>query len=314
MNEFELIRRLTQSLPADASVRAGVGEDCAVLEMGWPDRYLLFKTDAVVEGVHFTPETRPEQIGHKALGRCLSDIASMAGRPSHAVVTLGLPPRHDVARVEAVYQGMRTLADRYQVSIVGGETTVNPGGLFLSLAVLGTAAKDRCLLRSGALPDDALFVTGELGGAMGGKHLDFEPRLREAQWLAESFPVHAMIDLSDGLAGDLPHLLRASGVGAELHASSIPVSRAARQPVNRPPRGSAKTPLEAALTDGEDFELLFAVASAQAVPLADAWRKQFPGLRLSCIGKITAEPGVRVRDRRGTTPLTVHGYTHFEQP
>jgi thiamine-monophosphate kinase len=309
MNEFELINLLKPSLPANASVVVGAGDDCAVLDLGLADRLVLFKTDAVVEGVHFQSADEPRRVGHKALARCLSDIAAMAGSPTAALVTLGLPPAFEAAQVQMIYEGANALAARYQMAIVGGETTKSPDRLFISVSALGTAAKNKCILRSGAKAGDAVFVTGELGGSSAGKHLDFEPRLQEATWLVENFTVHAMIDLSDGLAGDLRHILQASHVGAELHAASIPISRAARL-LGRA-ESSTKPPLLAALTDGEDFELLFTIASREAVPLLDAWRKRFPGLPLTCIGKITAEPGLTLRDKEGARPLTAHGYTHF---
>jgi len=172
MNEFELIAKITPSLPGSASVLVGAGDDCAVLDVGTPGTRLLFKTDAVVEGIHFLPDTPPEKIGHKALARCLSDIAAMAGTPTHAVVTLALPAGFDAARVEAIYAGMNALARRHQVAIVGGETTTNPERLLLSIAMLGQVAADKCLLRSGARAGDAIFVTGELGGSLAGKHLE----------------------------------------------------------------------------------------------------------------------------------------------
>lgn len=309
MNEFELIAMLSASLSTNASVSVGAGDDCAVLDLGLLDRLVLFKTDAVVEGIHFTAGTAPEKIGHKAFARCLSDIAAMAGTPSAALITLALQPDFDPQFVQAIYQGMNALAGKYKVAIVGGETTTNPERLLISVAMLGTVAKDKCARRSGAKPGDAIFVTGQLGGSLAGKHLDFDPRLREAGWLAGHFAIHAMIDLSDGLAGDLPHLLKASGVGAEIFSNAIPISQAARRAVKA--GHSTKTPLRAALTDGEDFELLFTVASRAAVPLLDAWKKQFPDLRLTCIGKITAEPGLRIRDQKGVHRLTAHGYTHF---
>ena len=220
------------------------------------------------------------------------------------------------------------------------------------------------VLRSGAEAGDAIFVTGELGGSLAGKHLEFEPRLAEARWLAQHFSLHAMLDVSDGLAGDLRHLLTASRVGAELLASRSPSAGEARRaakgphlgggPGVRPSSGAAasasrgasglpnvpgeaepaapedgrtpaqspspvppargapaKPPLLAALTDGEDFELLFTVASRDAVPLLDAWKKQFPGLALTCIGKIKAGEGITIRDKQGVRPLTAHGYVHF---
>jgi len=309
MNEFELIGRLTRSLATNQAVTVGAGDDCAVLDVGLGDRLLLFKTDAIVEGIHFVSGTPPEKIGHKALGRCLSDIAAMAGSPLAALVTIALQRDFDPKLVEVVYSGLNALARRHQVAIVGGETTTNPERMLLSVAVLGSVARGKALLRSGAEVGDAILVTGDLGGALAGKHLDFQPRLEQAQWLAQHFSVHAMIDLSDGLAGDLRHVLKASRVGAELLATAIPVSAEARRAAKA--SASAKPPLMAAMTDGEDFELLFTVAGRDAVPLLDAWKKKFPDLRLSCIGKITAREGITIKDRQGVRPLTEHGYMHF---
>ena len=310
MNEFDLIAMLSASLPTNASVRVGAGDDCAVLDLGLPDRFVLLKTDAVVEGIHYGPDAPPEKIGHKALARCLSDIAAMAGTPSAALVTLALPHKFDPQFVRAISSGMNALAVLHGVAIVGGETTTNPERILISVALLGTVAKDKCLLRSGAKPGDAIFVTGQLGGSLAGKHLDFEPRLNEARWLAGQFDIHAMIDLSDGLAGDLPHILKSSGVGAEIFSDAIPISRVARALVRE--AHSSKTALQAALTDGEDFELLFTVRSRDAVPLLDAWRQRFPDLPLTCIGKVTARPGLQIRSKKGIQLLTAHGYTHFE--
>src|SRR6266853_6765319 len=297
MTEFELINRLTRSLPTNKSVVVGAGDDCAVLDAGLADRLLLFKTDAVVEGIHFTAGTPPEKIGHKALARCLSDIAAMAGTPSAALVTIALPRNFDPDFVEAMYAGLNGLARRHEVAVVGGETTTNPERTLISIALLGWAPRGKAVLRSGAEVGDAIFVTGELGGSLAGKHLEFEPRLAEARWLAQHFSLHAMIDLSDGLAGDLRHILKASRVGAELLSSAIPISRAARLAA----KGgvSAKPPLLAALTDGEDFELLFTIGNRAAVPLLDAWKAQFPKLQLSCIGKITAGEGITIKDQHG---------------
>ena len=315
MNEFDLIAKLTKSLPTNQNVVTGVGDDCAVLDLGVPDKLILFKTDAVVEGVHFTKGTPPEKIGRKALARCLSDIAAMAGSPVAALVTLGLPapPKRSEGGPEPfkpefvakIYDGLNALAGKTGVAIVGGETTANPGGIFISIALLGTVTRGKQILRSGAKTGDAIFVTGELGGSLVGKHLEFEPRLEEARWLAEHFAIHAMIDLSDGLAGDLRHILKAGGGGAELLKGAIPISRAAKlQP-------QKKLPFAAALTDGEDFELLFTIASRDAVKLIDAWKMKFPKLKLSCIGKIVAGEGILLRDKHGAHPLNARGHVHF---
>ncbi|NLH73778.1 MAG: thiamine-monophosphate kinase [Verrucomicrobia bacterium] len=311
MNELELIQNLIPMLPTNSAVVTGAGDDCAVVDVGLPDKHLLLKTDAVVEGIHFTADAVGSAVGHKALGRCLSDVAAMGGVPLCAVVTIGLPSGFEFERVRSIYEGMANLARRYDVAIVGGETTASPERVFISVAVLGTVPKSACILRSGAQPGDAIFVSGTLGGSMAGKHLEFEPRLRQGQWLAARGTVHAMIDLSDGLATDLRHLLDASHVGAELLAEAIPVSEVAKKRA-RQTSDTKLAPLTAALTEGEDFELLFTVLPSDAVPLLDAWKAEFPELKLSCIGKITAEHGLRIRDRRGTRPLEEHGYIHFE--
>ena len=309
MNEFQLIARLTRSLPSNPVVVVGPGDDCAVLDLGG-DRQLLLKTDAVVEGVHFTAGTEPERIGHKALARCLSDIAAMGGTPTAALITLGLPKNFDAGRIEKIYAGLNALAVRTGTAIVGGETTSNPDRLLISISMLGTVPRGKALLRSGAKVGDAVFVSGELGGSLQGRHLDFEPRLAEGAWLAESGLVHAMMDVSDGLAGDLRHILQASGVGAVLLSRSIPITREAR--LQAKGDSSSKPPLLAALTDGEDFELVFTVASRDAVKVLDGWRARFPDLRLTCIGRITEEPGLRLRDEHGLRGFNGGGYVHFQ--
>ncbi len=309
MTEFELIAHLTRDLPAHPALLVGPGDDCAVLKAAPSDRLLLLKTDAVVEGVHFTPEAPPEKVGHKAIARPLSDIAAMGGVPEAALVTLALPPSYDTSRVEALYRGLRRTAEHYHVALAGGETTTSPGALLLSVTLTGWVEPDHCVLRSGAQPGDAIFVTGELGGSLAGHHLDFEPRLAEARWLVWHFRPHAMIDLSDGLAGDLRHLLEAGKVGAELLAPSVPISRAAK--LRTRTVHPTKSPLLAALTDGEDFELLFTLPARHAVPLLDQFRRQFPHTPLACIGRITPEPGLRLRDAQGARELTAHGYVHF---
>jgi thiamine-monophosphate kinase len=288
---------------------AGAGDDCALLDLGVPGKLILFKTDAVVEGFHFTRETLPEKIGRKALARCLSDIAAMAGTPTAALVTIGLPEKFDAEFVAKIYNGISALAREHGVAVVGGETTTNPERILISISLLGTAPREKQILRSGAKIGDAIFVTGELGGSLAEKHLDFEPRLTEARWLAEHFTIHAMIDLSDGLAGDLRHILQSGGVGAEILKSAVPVSRAAKLQAKQ--SSTIKPAFAAALTDGEDFELLFTVGSKHAVKLLDAWKKKFPKLKLSCIGKIVASDGILIRDKGGSHQLNAQGYAHF---
>src|SRR5262245_4602368 len=137
MNEFELIELIKKQLPTNSAVVAGAGDDCAVLDLGLAERFLLFKTDAVVEGIHFTSDTEPERVGHKALGRCLSDVAAMGGTPTAALVTLALPPAFDAAWVERFYAGMGVLARRYDVAIAGGEISTNPERKVISVSLIG---------------------------------------------------------------------------------------------------------------------------------------------------------------------------------
>ena len=305
LSETELIQRLTQDLPADSSVLTGPGDDCAVLD--WSGSELLFKTDAIVEGIHFERDTPPEAIGRKALARALSDIAAMAGTPTHALITLGFHAEMEPSLIEAVYQGLRDCAREHHVNIVGGETT-SLSQLTLSISLIGKASKP--ILRTGSAVGDAIFVSGELGGSLAGHHLNFTPRLKEARWLSDQDIVHAMIDLSDGLATDLRHLL-SDQTGAELLTRALPIRRAAKERARDNPSG--KTTLLAALTDGEDYELLFTVSSKDAVPLLDGWKSAFPETPLHCIGKITDQPGIALRDDKGVKPLTLHGYDHLEQ-
>jgi thiamine-monophosphate kinase len=322
MNEFDLIARLTKALPTNETVVTGAGDDCAVLDLGVPEKLILFKTDAMVEGIHFTRETPPEKIGRKALARGLSDIAAMAGTPTAALVTIALPEKFDAEFLAKIYDGLNALAKEHSVAIVGGETTTNPERILISISLLGTVPRRRfkksaadlqsaaLCLRSGAKVGDAIFVTGELGGSLAGKHLDFEPRLAEARWLAEHFKLHSLMDVSDGLAGDLRHIVQASKVGAVLLKSALPITREAK--LRAKESSTAKPAALAALTDGEDFELLFTVASKDAVKLLDAWKKAFSKLKLSCIGKIIEGEGIFLRDKHSSHKLNAHGYVHFE--
>lgn len=309
MKEFELIDRLIPLLPGNKGTLVGAGDDCAVLDVGMPGKLLLFKTDAVVEGVHFTQDDGWVRVGRKAISRALSDIAAMAGEPLSALVTLGLPSDFDFKKVKEIYQGIQGRAAMFGVSVSGGETVRSTQGVFLSISMVGWVPQSRLLLRKNMRTADALFVIGDLGGSRSGKHLDFIPRIEQAKWLADRFEIHALMDVSDGLAGDLQRLIEASGLGIELLSEAIPVSKEAKKAAQQ---GGASA-LNRALSDGEDFELLFTVPASVAVELLDAWKKRFPDLKLSCIGKVVSERGVRVLSRSGRfTNLDCHGYDHFQ--
>jgi thiamine-monophosphate kinase len=290
--EDRLVAALTRGLPRDAHVLVGAGDDCAVIGRPRDARWQLLKTDAVVEGVHFRPEEDPRRVGWKALCRAISDIAAMGGIPAHALITMAAPATTEVARVQALYAGLRKAAREYGVTIVGGETSRSPGPLFLSIALTGWVERQHCVLRSGGRPDDLLYVTGRLGGSLAGKHLDFPPRVEEARWLVSHFKPRAMMDLSDGLAADLPRLAAASGCGYAVEEERLPLNPGC-------------TPTKA-MRDGEDFELLFALAPRSATALETAWKKRFPRLPLTQIGHL-------VRHSSSVIRHSTHGYDHFAQ-
>jgi len=283
LGEDALVARLTRKLPRNASLLVGPGDDCAVVGRRSDAVWTLLKTDCVIEGVHFTGETDFARVGWKALARNVSDTAAMGGEPQHALVTVAMPPELDVAKADALYKGLRRCARKFGVAIAGGETARSPGPVFISVALTGWVERARCVTRSGGKPGDVLFVTGRLGGSRAGKHLDFTPRLREARWLTEHFSLHAMMDLSDGLGADLPRLARASSCGFEL--GELPCTPGCSQ--------------EDALSDGEDFELLFAVHPRQASRIEKTW--PFRNLPLTRVGVLTAN----------TKLLPVHGFDHF---
>ena len=286
LGEDRLVGMLTRGLPGGPRVIAGAGDDCAVI--GGPrDRlWTLLKTDAVVEGVHFEAGEKMARVGWKALCRNLSDIAAMGGWPCEALVTVAAPATMEVRQVQALYRGLTRAARAFRVAIVGGETTRSPGSLFVSVALTGQVERTRCILRSGGKAGDVLFVTGRLGGSRAKKHLDFTPRLAEARWLTEHFRPRAMMDLSDGLGADLPRLAQASGCGFALQEAALPRTRGCT--------------VAQALSDGEDFELLFALAPAAQATLQSAWPKAFPRLPLTAIGTLTK-----------TGAPAMKGYDHF---
>ena len=274
--EDELVARLTRGLPSSARTHTGPGDDCAIIRIPGADLLQLFKADAMVEQVHFNRAMSPAAVGRKALARAVSDIASMGGSPCEALITLVLPADLPFSWVEALYAGLSQAAVLWGVGLAGGETSSAPPGapVVISIALTGEVREQDAVLRSGATVGDCLVVTGHLGNSFdSGWHLNFTPRLREAQWLVQHYPPTAMMDLSDGLAKDLPRLAAAGQVGWKLDLSSLPLRDGA-------------TPAQA-LTDGEDYELLFTLPEAAWTGLARAWPGTFPGLPLSRIGRIT---------------------------
>lgn len=276
IGEDALIRRLTGLLPHDPDPTAGPGDDCAVIGLSSDSPTLmLLKTDALVEQIHYLPETPAHAVGWKAVARVVSDFAAMGGRPERFLITLALPAETTVEWAEGLYQGMGACLLRYGGVLAGGETSSVPSGSakVISVAATGSVRREHLTLRSTGQQGDAIFVTGTLGGSLAGKHLTFEPRIDAAAWLVAHAKPSAMMDLSDGLAKDLPRLAAASGCGFRLDPPAIPASPGCT--------------LQQALGDGEDFELLFTLPPDQVPALLATWPTVFPQLRLTRIGSLT---------------------------
>lgn len=285
MGEHAAIAALTKNLKA-------VGDDCAVLPLD-AQYDLILTSDPLIQDVHFTAETDPEAIGWKAVARVLSDFAAMGADPQYLLINLVAPPEQDFHVLEKIYAGVDQVRNRFEVDLVGGDLAQ---GSVLELHVFGVGRlpKGTALLRSGAHPGDILYVSGPLGGSLeSGRHLSFIPRLKEGKWLRQSGYVRAMMDISDGLATDLRHMLKASGVGAELDGAAIPKNGT----------------LEQALYDGEDFELLFSVRAEDAAAFdfqcLENLEQQFYR-----IGNVTARPDELLLDG---VSVTGKAFEHFRR-
>ena len=301
MGEFAYIDWLRRRTPADPRVLIGPGDDCAAVRFA-PDAPVLITTDMLLDGSCFVlAEAGPRRVGRKAMAVNLSDVAAMAGRPVAAVVSVGLPRTGGRALAEELYLGLREVADAFDTALVGGDTNSWDGPLTISVTLFGEATGRGPVRRDGAKVGDWLFVTGPLGGSIRGKHLDFTPRVREAQRLHELVELHAMIDISDGLAADLHHVLTASGCGAVLRAEAIPVTAEARS------MGDGQSPLEHALGDGEDYELVFAVSPADGRRLLD--EQPVPGVTLAHVGECVAD-GYWLEEAGARRTLEPRGYVH----
>lgn len=294
VGEDFLLRRFAAWQEAKENLLVGPGDDCAVVrpENGGD---ILLKTDAVIEGVHFATDTKPTLIGHKAVARVASDFAAMGGRPNHFLVTILLRGDTPLDWLDSFYQGAGEAIDSWGATIAGGETgrIPAPGPQVISIAATGCLTSGGPILRSGGQPGDILVVTGRLGGSFAsGRHLTFTPRIREAAWLATHCRPTAMMDLSDGLARDLPRLAEASRCSFLIDPSSLPLHEgcdAAR-----------------AAADGEDYELLAAIPTDKMPELTSLWAAEFPGTPLTAIGRLTP-PGTPA------TPL-YGGWDHFSPP
>jgi len=296
IGEDALIKRLVDRLDMGGEegdrVIVPPGDDCAVVDVGRRGEYQLLKTDALVEGVHYLAETPAAKVGWKAVARVISDFAAMGGWPGQLLVTIAMPAEKEVSYVDELYRGMNQCATAYGAVICGGETSSVPQGSAAVISVAGTGwvKKSQCVRRSGGKVGDRILVTGKLGGSLRGKHLDFLPRMAEASWLVKHFRIHAMMDLSDGLARDLPRLAEASSCGFLIDEKRIPRNRGCD--------------LLHAMGDGEDYELLLTVSKRSVDQLCESWTREFSKLPLTIVGELTEPTDSLSSERLGWEHFT----------
>lgn len=304
--EIELITQLRQRLPSHPLLNLGIGDDAAILD-GAQGTDWVVTVDMLTDQVDFLlDQVDPRRVGRKALAVNLSDLAAMASRPVAAVVALVLPRENGMELALGLYEGMIPLAEEFGIAIAGGDTNSWDGPLAISVTAIGQTTPRGPLKRGGARPGDWILVTGSLGGSILEHQFDFQPRVREALVLAERYDLHAGIDISDGLARDLSHIVEESGCGAVVDPSSIPISEDAVRLAKE--TADSLTPLDHALGDGEDFELIL------AVPHEDARRMiadQPLDVPVTAIGAFVDEPGIWQLDEEGKRlPLPVQGFEH----
>jgi len=291
LGEDRLLDQIFPKLKQNSWVVAGAGDDCAVVKFRGAKEWLLLKSDCVVEGIHFVAGSGARAVGWKAMMRGLSDFAAMSGVPQFALITLVIAGKKQVLWVRDLYRGLSQAARYFDVNIVGGETSDTHGPTVVVVSVAGFIEHNRCVLRSGGKANDDLFVTGKLGGSIRRRHLNFVARIEEARWLTANFKVHAMMDLSDGLGADLPRLARASRLAFSIDERALPVSRGCT--------------VQEAISDGEDYELLFAVSRRDRARLERMWYRKFPKLELTRIGSL--------HQRSKLKHQAFRGYVHFRQ-
>ena len=323
------IRELAQGGAVSAGLVQGIGDDCAVFRAAGPDLWLV-TTDTLVEAVHFDLAWHPpRQLGRKCAAVNISDVAAMGGAPCFALLNLAVPPTCTAVWLDDFLAGFTEVLQEHRVILIGGDTVESGRPAVFSVTVIGAAVKGRVLYRSGASPGDSIWVSGPLGEAAAGlefcrrgirtakwqrlieAHLDPSPLVQLGQILAGSGLVHAMIDLSDGLATDLAHLGAASGAGAEIDAARLPLSELLVEAA----AFLEMPPLDWALKGGEDYQLLFTAPAAhdEALPRLVSERLARPIFRL---GRITDDRGVFLCRQQGTDPaerldISFQGYEHF---
>jgi thiamine-monophosphate kinase len=322
--EFGLIELIRRKFPAkDKNLVLGIGDDAAIIKVA-PERYLIFTTDALREGVHFDLSYCSYQdVGWKAMAANLSDVAAMGGIPTFGLISLGLPRNKKTEDVLKIYKGMNDLAKKYGCKLCGGDLFLSPE-IVISVAILGETEPKFLVKRSGAKPGDLICVTGDLGQSQAGleilktrkpskpswlrKHLKPVPRIKEARKLIKTLDVSSMIDISDGFGSDLYHIAEESQVGVIVLEGNIPISRT----LLKMAQVLKKSPLDLALGSGEEYELLFTLKKGQEEKLKHLKRKT-PDLRVTVVGEVkNKKEGVKILDSKGKMKnLKRAGYSHF---
>jgi thiamine-monophosphate kinase len=322
IGEFGLIDLIKRRISAkDERVPVNMGDDAAVIKSS-PGRFLIFTTDTFVERVHFDLRYfNFEEVGWKAMAANLSDIAAMGGLPTYALVTVGLPKSMQSEDVLSIYRGASQIARQHKCRIVGGDTTLVPKDLFVSVALLGEVEKRYLVTRRGAKRDDSICVTGRLGETQAGleylrehgrkqlflvkKHLKPQPRINQSRTLVKNLKTNSMIDISDGLSSELFHLCKESSLGALIYEQDIPISSKCRKLVSL----LGGSPLSRALSSGEEYELLFTVDKRDFAKLKEMRRR----VDFSIIGQmVDRKEGIKIMGKSGKKKkLSRMGFTHF---
>lgn len=332
IGEFGLIDRIAEKFePKNKKTVKGIGDDTAVFDLG--DKYLLTTTDMLLEGVHFDLSYMPlPHLGYKAVAVNISDIAAMNGTPTQITVNLGLSNRFSVEAVEAIYEGIKAACDEYNVDLVGGDTTSSASGLVISVTALGEVDRDKIVYRNGAMENDILCVTGDLGGAFVGLQVlerekqeflanpDMQPKLSKYEYVvgrqlrpkARMDIIHefkdlgiqptSMIDVSDGLASEAFHLCKQSGLGVAIYEDKIPIEKEAFETAAE----FSIDPNSCALNGGEDYELLFTIGQ-------DDFEKIKNHSDIHTVGYMQAKKKGRtfVTRSQNVVELQAQGWRHF---
>jgi thiamine-monophosphate kinase len=292
-----------QSKLAAADFPIGIGDDMAEIRVG-DDTSVFVTTDMLLDSVHFDLEKATlKQVGYKAMAVSLSDCAAMATVPVAAVISVALPKGFSGEELKQLHSGITLAGDKFGCPLVGGDITSWKGKepFAINVAMFSKQAANKPIKRSGAKFGDVICVTGSLGGSAHGKHLEFEPRVKEAIEIARRAVINSMIDISDGLSSDLNRICRASQAGALVGAEHIPISQQARK---------SAEPLSSALNDGEDFELLFTLSHSECQKLLESWDGPVPITR---IGEITDTKKVQIKMPGGQVhDLEPRGYDHLK--